>query len=77
MAQYVYTVVLHPDPDSGGYGVDVPALPGCSIQGTTPRRRSSWRTKRSAPTSRICSLTGGPVPEEREQPQLARVEVAT
>ncbi|MBA2449653.1 MAG: type II toxin-antitoxin system HicB family antitoxin [Chloroflexi bacterium] len=30
-----YTVVLTPDPEEGGYGVLVPALPGCFSQGGT------------------------------------------
>ena len=30
-----YTVVLTPDPEQGGYGVLVPALPGCFSQGRT------------------------------------------
>lgn len=30
-----YTVVLHLDPEVGGYWVEVPALPGCVSQGDT------------------------------------------
>ena len=29
-----YTVILHPD-ETGGYWVEVPALPGCASQGET------------------------------------------
>ena len=76
MAQYVHTVVLHPDPDSGGYGVDVPALPGCFTQGAI--RQEALERAHEAISAHIAGLLadGEPVPEEREQPQLARVEVA-
>ncbi len=35
MKQYSYTIVLHNEPDEGGYSVTVPALPGCYTQGET------------------------------------------
>ncbi len=33
MGEYCYTIILHPDPEEGGYTVTVPALPGCVTQG--------------------------------------------
>jgi predicted RNase H-like HicB family nuclease len=30
-----YTVILSPDPDSGGYSVSVPAMPGAITEGAT------------------------------------------
>lgn len=30
-----YRVILKPDPEQGGYWVEVPALPGCYTQGDT------------------------------------------
>ncbi len=35
MREYHYTIVLHPEPEEGGYSVTVPALPGCLAQGET------------------------------------------
>ncbi len=35
MRAYHYTIVLHPEPEEGGYSVTVPALPGCFTQGET------------------------------------------
>jgi antitoxin HicB len=35
MARFSYTVVLEADPDTGGFAVSVPALPGCVTQGDT------------------------------------------
>lgn len=30
-----YLVILHPDPDDGGYWIECPDLPGCASQGDT------------------------------------------
>ena len=35
MKEYHYTIILHPEPEEGGYSVTVPALPGCFAQGDT------------------------------------------
>ena len=35
MKHYRYTIVLHPEPEEGGYSVTVPALSGCFTQGET------------------------------------------
>ena len=35
MTDYRYTIILHPEPDEGGYSLTVPALPGCVAQGET------------------------------------------
>ena len=29
------TAVIHPEPDTGGFSAEVPALPGCYTQGET------------------------------------------
>lgn len=76
MARLTYTIVLHPDPDSGGYGVEVPALPGVFTQGGT--REEALQRAHEAISAHIAGLRadGEPVPEETEQPELARVDVA-
>jgi len=35
MRELEYAVVLHPDPEVGGYSVTVPALPGVVTEGDT------------------------------------------
>jgi len=76
MAEYQYTIVLHPDPESGGNGVEVPALPGCFTQGHT--RGEALERAREAITAHLAGLVadGEPIPVEQEQPELATVRVA-
>ena len=76
MPDRTYTIVLHPDPATGGYAVEVPALPGCFTQGRT--REEAIERAREAITAHIAGIEadGEPVPEEREHPQLATVRVA-
>ena len=35
MKEHRYTIILHPEPEEGGYSVTVPSLPGCVAQGET------------------------------------------
>ena len=76
MPEYRYTVVLHPDPESGGCGVEVPALPGCFTQGAV--REEALERAREAIRCHIEGLLadGESVPTEHEHPQLAVVSVA-
>ncbi len=76
MIPFTYTIVLHPDPESGGYGVEVPALPGCFTQGAT--RQEAIERAKEAIAAHIGGLRadGEPIPQEREHPDLATVEVA-
>jgi antitoxin HicB len=76
MSERTYTIVLHPDPETGGYAVEVPALPGCFTQGRT--REQAIERAREAIAAHITGLLrdGEPIPEEREHPQLATVRVA-
>ena len=69
MPEYQYTIVLHPDAASGGYGVEVPALPGCFTQG---------HTREEAIGAHLAGLVadGEPIPVERQRPELATVRVA-
>ena len=71
-----YTIILHPDPDEGGYTVTVPALPGCVTQGETIEEAISMA--KDAIQLYIGSLIadGEPVPEEREHPQAIVIDVA-
>ena len=71
-----YTIILHPEPEEGGYSVTVPALPGCLTQGETIEEAIAMA--RDAIRLYIESLIadGEPVPEETQHPQALIVSVA-
>jgi antitoxin HicB len=77
MTEYAFTILLHPDPDSNGYAVEVPALPGCFTQGST--RDEALSRAYEAITVHIAGLVadGEPIPVERERPELATVTVSS
>jgi antitoxin HicB len=74
--EYRYTIILHPDPDEGGYTVTVPALPGVVTQGETLEEAIAMA--RDAIRLHVAALRadGEPVPEEREHPQAITISVA-
>lgn len=76
ISQRHYTIILHPDPEEGGYTVTVPALPGCITQGETLEEAIAMA--KDAIRLHIESLIadGEPVPEEREHPQAIIIDVA-
>lgn len=75
MPQVQYTVVLHPDPETGGYGVEVPALPGVVTQGAT--YEEALAVAADAVRVHLAGLRqdGEPIPPD-VQPRLATVQVA-
>ncbi len=77
MTDYAYTIVLHRDPDSLGYAVEVPALPGCFTQGSTHAEALS-RAREAIETHLAGLLADGePIPVERQRPELATVTVSS
>ncbi len=68
MKELQYTIILHPDPEEGGYTVTVPALPGCVTQGETVEEAVAMA--KDAIRLYIESLIedGEPVPEEDKAP---------
>ena len=76
MTEHQYTILVHPDPDEGGYTVTVPALPGCITQGET--LEDAIAMARDAIKLHIETLAadGQPVPEEPEHPQAIIITVA-
>ena len=76
MISYQYTIILHPDPEEGGYTVTVPALPGCITQGETLEEAIAMA--KDAIRLHVESLIadGEPVPEERDHPQAIVISVA-
>ncbi len=71
-----YSIVLTPDPEEGGYVVDVPALPGCHTQGDT--LEETIANAREAITVWIKSAEkhGEDIPEEHVPPQVITIDVA-
>lgn len=66
-------VIIYPDPEDGGYVVEVPSLPGCVSQGET--REEALTNAREAidlwiESARSLNL---PVPEDRRQVQICEV----
>jgi predicted RNase H-like HicB family nuclease len=61
---------------TGGYGVEVPALPGCFTQGRT--REEALERAREAIATHLAGLVadGEPIPIEQQRPELATVRVA-
>ena len=64
MSAYQYTIILHPEPEEGGYSVSVPALPGCLAQGDSLEEAVTMA--REAISVHIQGLVedGEPVPTE-------------
>lgn len=73
---YTYTILLHPDPEEGGYTVTVPALPGCVTQGEALEEAITMA--KDAIRLHIDSLLaeGELVPEEHEHPQAIMINIA-
>lgn len=70
-----YTVLLIPDPDEGGYTVQVPALPGCFTEGDTVDEALANAKDVIRLYLEDRAAHGEPIPEERERPALLPVEV--
>ncbi|MBI3977806.1 MAG: type II toxin-antitoxin system HicB family antitoxin [Chloroflexi bacterium] len=70
-----YTILLHRDPETGGYTVTVPALPGCVTQGST--LEEAIALARDAIQLHIPAMLedGEPIPEEDEHPQALVIDV--
>ena len=76
MATREYTIILHPDPEEGGYTVTVPALPGCVTQGETLEEAIAMARDAIRLPVEALIADGEPVPEEREHPQAITIAVA-
>ena len=69
-----YTVVLHPDPDEGGFTVTVPALPGCITEGETLDEALANAREAIELRLEVLMEDGQPIPVEPE-PLVTAVEV--
>ncbi len=76
MGQRQYTIILHPEPEEGGYSVTVPALPGCVTQGETVEEAIGMAREAIALHLEGRIAEGLPVPEEQEHPQAITITIA-
>jgi len=76
MISYQYTIILHPDPEEGGYTVTVPALPGCITQGETLEEAIAMAKDAIRLHVELLIADGEPVPEERDHLQAIVISVA-
>ena len=76
MKEYLYTVILEPDPTEGGYTVTVPALEGCVTQGETLEEAIAMAKDAIQLYIETLQAEGTPVPEEQEHPQALTISIA-
>ncbi len=76
MSEYQYRIILHPDPDEGGYTVTVPALPGCVTQGETLEEAITMAKDAIRLYVESLRADGEALPQEREHPQAIIVDIA-
>ena len=75
MIQRQYTIILHPEPEEGGYSVTVPALPGCFTQGETVEECVERAKEAIALHIEGMIADGEPILQE-QHPVILTVEVA-
>lgn len=76
MKERRYTIILHPDPEEGGFTVTVPALPGCVTQGETVDEAVTMAKDAIELYIESLIADGEAVPEEDEAPlQIMTVTV--
>ena len=70
-----YTIILEPDENGNGYTILVPALPGCTTQGST--KEEAIERAKEAIDAYIQSLEadGEPVPRETLPVEVLKVAV--
>ncbi len=76
MKERRYTIILHPEPEEGGYSVEVPALRGCVTQGETIAGAIAMAKEAIALYIESLEAHGEPIPEEHEPPQTITITVA-
>ncbi|MGI8550074.1 MAG: type II toxin-antitoxin system HicB family antitoxin [Dehalococcoidia bacterium] len=71
----LYSVVLVPEREEGGYSVKVPLLPGCVTQGDTVEEALANAREVIELYLEVLTEGGEPIPEEHEAVQLHHIEV--
>ena len=76
MRERRYMIILHPEPEAGGYSVTVPSLPGVFTQGETIEEAIAMAKEAISLHIEGLIAHGEPVPEEDANAQALIVEVA-
>ena len=76
MSKRVYSIILYPEPEEGGYSVLVPALPGCVTQGETVAECIERAQEAIQLYLEDLEAHGEPIPEETAHAQTIFIEVA-
>ena len=76
MSEHIYTIMLEPDPEEGGYTITVPSLPGCVTQGDTLEEAIAMAKDAIRLFIETLVENGESVPEEYEHPQAITISVA-
>ena len=76
MRELEYAVVLHPDPEVGGYSVTVPALPGVVTEGDTTEEAIAMAKDAIALYIEDLSAHGETIPVEDRALKIVKVRVA-
>ncbi len=71
-----YSIILIPDPDEGGYTVEVPALPGCITEGDTLEEAIAMAREAIECWIASAKKHGETVPEETTRPGIVTIDVA-
>lgn len=71
-----YMIILHPDPEEGGFTVTVPSLPGVITEGDTIEEAIAMAKEAIALHIEGLVAHGLPVPEEDTNAQAIVVDVA-
>jgi antitoxin HicB len=70
-----YSIVLVPEPEEGGYSVEVPLLPGCYTQGGTVEEALERVKEAIAGHTASLAAAGEEIPEETIPVIVTSVEV--
>lgn len=71
-----YTLLFKPDPEQGGFWVEVPALPGVYSYGDTKEEALAKAREAIEGYIEVLQMEGEPVPEEAAPYEVQQVEVA-
>jgi predicted RNase H-like HicB family nuclease len=72
---HIFSILLDPDTEEGGYTVTVPALPGCITEGDSYEEALAMAKEAIGVHLRGLQRDGELIPEETGELRLATVEV--
>ncbi|HVB97620.1 MAG TPA: type II toxin-antitoxin system HicB family antitoxin [Chloroflexota bacterium] len=70
-----YTIVLHPDPEEGGFGVVVPSLPGVMAEGNSRDEAVAAASRAIEEYVSTLARLGRPIPPRDSDPRILVIDV--